>query len=307
MGLVKRDNPMQSISVIIVVICLLTIILCVFVYKIKGNSLETIQKSASQGNARDQYNLGLMYMHGNGIEQDDTLAIHWFQKAAEQGCQKALNNLSIIHERGIVRLDKYKDAGFHSYYETHVINDTDFILRVAVPSHWKQDHTHTEDEEYPPTLISPDGVDITQAELFLAISMNEITKNHYDNINSILQSLESKPLFGEDRFTKDQRLSQLVTYEKRAISVWSLYDENGKYMRKVAFIPLKESPKTIIILTFQINYYLPKEGESFYFQIFEDIIRSLKCQEATLDQKEKEGYITHLVTSKELIKYIGKQ
>ncbi|MGI9214344.1 MAG: tetratricopeptide repeat protein, partial [Gammaproteobacteria bacterium] len=108
---------MQSISVTIVVICLLVIILCAFVYKIKANTLETIQKSASQGNAKDQYYLGLIYMHGNGIEQDDTLAIHWLQKAAEQGCQKALNNLSIIHERGIVRLDKYEDSWFHSYYE----------------------------------------------------------------------------------------------------------------------------------------------------------------------------------------------
>lgn len=47
------------------------------------------RKSAEQGNAGAQYNLGTMYGNGEGVEQNDTLAVYWFRTSAEQGYEDA--------------------------------------------------------------------------------------------------------------------------------------------------------------------------------------------------------------------------
>ena len=44
-----------------------------------------IRPLANHGDASCQFNLGLMYMTGHGVQQDDTAAALWFRKAAEQG------------------------------------------------------------------------------------------------------------------------------------------------------------------------------------------------------------------------------
>jgi TPR repeat protein len=49
------------------------------------NLLNSTRKLADQGNAEAQYNLGLMYEQGRGVQQDDVKAVKWFQKAAYQG------------------------------------------------------------------------------------------------------------------------------------------------------------------------------------------------------------------------------
>ena len=54
---------------------------------------------ADQGDARAQYNLGLMYRNGNGI-QDDVEAAKWFRKAAENGDIKAQHNLGMMYTYG---------------------------------------------------------------------------------------------------------------------------------------------------------------------------------------------------------------
>ena len=40
---------------------------------------------AEQGDSYAQFNLGLMYDYGLGVIEDDTQAVYWFRKAAEQG------------------------------------------------------------------------------------------------------------------------------------------------------------------------------------------------------------------------------
>ena len=40
---------------------------------------------AEQGHVEAQFNLGVMYFHGDGVAQNDAAAAIWFRKAAEQG------------------------------------------------------------------------------------------------------------------------------------------------------------------------------------------------------------------------------
>jgi hypothetical protein len=41
-----------------------------------------------------------MYASGRGIAKDDTQAVYWFRKAAEQGHAKAQYNLGLMYDYG---------------------------------------------------------------------------------------------------------------------------------------------------------------------------------------------------------------
>ena len=58
------------------------------------------QFAAEQGLAKAQYNLGLMYGKGKGVEKDYSKAVKWLNLAAEQGNGKAQTNLGWMYETG---------------------------------------------------------------------------------------------------------------------------------------------------------------------------------------------------------------
>ena len=55
---------------------------------------------AEQGLAKAQYNLGLCYEKGDGVEKDSTAAVKWYRKAAEQGFAVAQSNLGLCYSKG---------------------------------------------------------------------------------------------------------------------------------------------------------------------------------------------------------------
>ena len=57
-------------------------------------------KSAEQGDADAQNELGACYGMGRGTERDDKKALHWFLKAAEQGQPTAQYNCGVYYEKG---------------------------------------------------------------------------------------------------------------------------------------------------------------------------------------------------------------
>ena len=70
-----------------------------------AKALRLIRPLANDGDASCQFNLGLMYMTGHGVQQDDTAAALWFRKAAEQGYALAQANLGVFYRdgRGVTR------------------------------------------------------------------------------------------------------------------------------------------------------------------------------------------------------------
>jgi TPR repeat protein len=54
-----------------------------------ATSIVWFRKAAEQGHASAQYNLGMMYLKGQGVTHNYQEAAKWFQKAAEQGHAKA--------------------------------------------------------------------------------------------------------------------------------------------------------------------------------------------------------------------------
>ena len=72
--------------------------------KILSNDPETaaawFHRSAAQGYADAQFNLGLMYANGEGVPKDPAKAVELFQKAADQGNVDAQNNLGVMYYAG---------------------------------------------------------------------------------------------------------------------------------------------------------------------------------------------------------------
>jgi hypothetical protein len=58
------------------------------------------RKAAEQGDVVAQFNLGLMYEHGQGVPQDYVQAVAWYRKAADQGNAEAQNNLGLMYYNG---------------------------------------------------------------------------------------------------------------------------------------------------------------------------------------------------------------
>ena len=52
-------------------------------------AVQWYRKAAEQGNAKAQYNLGLMYANGKGARQNPVIAKEWFGKACDNGLQQS--------------------------------------------------------------------------------------------------------------------------------------------------------------------------------------------------------------------------
>lgn len=67
----------------------------------EAEELAQIQRSAEQGDAHAQYELGIRYIDGNGVPKDYAKAVNWLQKGAAQGDKDAQNRLGFLYGAGL--------------------------------------------------------------------------------------------------------------------------------------------------------------------------------------------------------------
>ena len=65
-----------------------------------GLAVSWFHRAAEQGSAAGQAALGLMYLSGRGVTQDDAAGVTWSRRAAEQGNARAQNNLGVLYHSG---------------------------------------------------------------------------------------------------------------------------------------------------------------------------------------------------------------
>ena len=65
-----------------------------------ATALREFRPFAEQGNARAQYNLGVMYANGQGVSKNNKTALKWYRLAAEQGVTRAQTNLGFMYGNG---------------------------------------------------------------------------------------------------------------------------------------------------------------------------------------------------------------
>ena len=56
--------------------------------------------AAELGDAEAQYNLGLLYVEGQGVPKSDVEAVEWWRLAAEQGHARAQHNMAVMYAKG---------------------------------------------------------------------------------------------------------------------------------------------------------------------------------------------------------------
>ena len=66
----------------------------------EAEAVKWYRKAAEQGHVYAQYNLGTCYDKGRGVKQSDAEAVKWYRKSAEQGYAYAQNNLGVMYENG---------------------------------------------------------------------------------------------------------------------------------------------------------------------------------------------------------------
>ncbi|MGI9569889.1 MAG: tetratricopeptide repeat protein [Desulfobulbia bacterium] len=75
-----------------------------------GEAIKCLRKSAEQGYAYAQHNLGVMYYEGKGVTQDYSEAISWYMKSAKQGYPASQNDLGYMHLEGKRVVQDYEEA-----------------------------------------------------------------------------------------------------------------------------------------------------------------------------------------------------
>jgi uncharacterized protein len=65
-----------------------------------ATALRLLSPLAESGNARAQYNLGVMYKDGRGVPRDDVEAATWLRKAADQGFSRAQFAMGVMYQNG---------------------------------------------------------------------------------------------------------------------------------------------------------------------------------------------------------------
>lgn len=63
-------------------------------------ALRLLRPLAVQGQASAQYNFGIMYARGQGVQQDYAEALKWYRRAADQGLAVAENNIGQAYYLG---------------------------------------------------------------------------------------------------------------------------------------------------------------------------------------------------------------
>ena len=66
--------------------------------------------AAKEGHVFAEFNVGLMYEQGLGVEKDVHEAFYWYEKSAEQGNSAAQFNLGVCYENGIGNSIDYEKA-----------------------------------------------------------------------------------------------------------------------------------------------------------------------------------------------------
>ena len=93
-------------------------------FRKKWLSAEGYRKSADEGFAGAQYNLGVCYFSGEGVETNLTESVKWFRKAAEQGLAIAQYNLGLCYVKGYgVEKDKVEGLAWLTLAATFENND----------------------------------------------------------------------------------------------------------------------------------------------------------------------------------------
>lgn len=93
-------------------------------------ALQWYRKSAEQDYAAAENRFGVMYLAGRGGLPDATEAVKWFRKSAEQGYTDAQYNLGYLYQQGAKGIPKDLEQAKSWYGKAAEQGDTDAKKRL---------------------------------------------------------------------------------------------------------------------------------------------------------------------------------
>jgi TPR repeat protein len=87
----------------------------------RDDNIDGLRQRAEAGDVAAQFELGLKYHEGQGVEQDYIVALHWFRMAADQGDADSQFNLGVMYEKGRGVPPNYEEA--MRWYQKAALHD----------------------------------------------------------------------------------------------------------------------------------------------------------------------------------------
>src|SRR2546426_1638447 len=120
-----------------------------------AKAAKELEYIAEEGDARAQYDLGLLYDTGRGVPQSNEKALQWYRKAAEQGESKAQYNLGLMYANGQGVQQDYARAYFWTSLSAaqgngHAMDARDILYEKMTP---ERSEEHTSELQSPCNLV----------------------------------------------------------------------------------------------------------------------------------------------------------
>ncbi len=87
-------------ALFVLVVLTSTLLIAQIVVPATAPGLRELQQKAANGDAEAQLTLARAYQNGEGVPQNDELAVKWYRAAAEQGNAAAQNSLGVMYRMG---------------------------------------------------------------------------------------------------------------------------------------------------------------------------------------------------------------
>ncbi|HEX4534617.1 MAG TPA: hypothetical protein VH000_10330, partial [Rhizomicrobium sp.] len=96
-----------------------------------AEAVKWFERAAAQGEAVAEYRLGTLYERGRGMKADPAKATHWYEAAAKAGNRKAMHNLAVAYAEGAGEKKDYSQAArWFSKAANLGLADSEFNLAV---------------------------------------------------------------------------------------------------------------------------------------------------------------------------------
>ena len=171
---------------------------------------EIYQALADEGDAKAQYNLGLMYASGDGVKYDASQAASWYKKSADQGYKEAQYALAVmIFNKELENLDYtqavkwYQAAAAQGHIKSQENLGMLFYRGDAIEQdinssiYWFQlaaNQNSSEAQQYLAYIYSNGAVkeDLVKAGMWMTLSAENPDTRHLNKRKNLLKFLTSK-------------------------------------------------------------------------------------------------------------------
>lgn len=93
-------KPVRRVSHLLIVLALAAMACTTSIGLLPPAGITDLRSRAQAGVPGAQFNLGVIYAEGRGVQQDDAQAVYWYRLAAEQGLAQAQYHLGDMYAEG---------------------------------------------------------------------------------------------------------------------------------------------------------------------------------------------------------------